>query len=285
MEGRLRLKTKYKYHVRGVFALDASAYDREVIPSRLYMEWQPNKTWRLRMGYTKKIVGLEYEQNKMERLTIHRSSVYQKMKRSGLVGRQLAVGIRFRPCGSKRNTLSLALSHDGSRNSNVTYSAVHKFSGVKGLRAGVWGIVEIRKFKTVGRLIVFANALALWYQKRSVRFALEMVHGIDPDLSHYQMLFENSRKVHFLGPRLEGAYRFRLADKVSLYPLAQTSLTFDDLESTRLNSLQFLVGLNLRIQKIVLSINAETIGTKAPKNVGQRRFERKSIYAELVYYF
>ncbi|MBN2716791.1 MAG: hypothetical protein JXX14_13150 [Deltaproteobacteria bacterium] len=285
MEGRLKLKTKSRNDIRGVFALDASVYDREVIPSRLYFDYKPSKTWRLRIGYAKKIIGLAYEQDKMARLTIHRAAVYDKMNRSGLVGRQLALGLRWRPGGKKRNTLSLAVSHDGSRNTNLTWSAIHRFSMNKGFHAGLWGILELRKFKTVGQLKVFANAAAFWYQRKSARFALEVIHGIDPDATHYEMLFENSRRVQFLGPRLEAAYRYRIKRNVSLQPLFHSSMLFDDLHHPRSNTLQFLVGLNLQIQKIMLSINAETIGHSAPKDIGARRYERKSIHAEAVYYF
>ncbi|MBN2530929.1 MAG: hypothetical protein JXR76_31370 [Deltaproteobacteria bacterium] len=285
MEGRLKLKLKIQKHIRGVFALDASAYDREVIPSRLYVDYKPNKTWRLRIGYSKKIIGLDYERNKDERLTIHRAQIYQKMSRSGLVGRQLAVNVRWRPDKNKANTFSLAFSHDGSHNTNFTWSAIHAISGINGLHAGLWGIFEMRSFKTVGRLNMFANALAMWYGHKSSRLALEIIHGIDPDGSHFEMLFRNSRKVHFLSPRVEAAYRYRLTGRVSLQPLFHSSLIFDDLHHLRSNSLQFLLGLRLQIQKIFLSVNAETIGVSSPKSIDERRYEQKCIYAELVYFF
>ena len=285
MEGRLRLKTKFKNYLQGVIAMDAAVYEREIVPSRLYVDYKPDKRWRLRIGYAKKIIGLAYEQNKEERLIINRSAVYEKMNNSGLVGRQLAITLRLRPDKSKRNTFTLGASHDGSRNTNITWSAIHKFQKLKGLRVGLWGIMEMRNFKKVGKLNVVANALALWYQRRSARFAIELIHGIDPDATHYEMLFRNSRKVHFLGPRLEAAYRYHLAKKVTLQPVFHSSMLFDDLHHPGNNSLQFLLGLNLKMNEIVLSINGETIGDRAPKNIGTRRFERKNIYVELVYFF
>lgn len=285
MKGRFKLKTRAVNHFRGVLAIDPSAYNREVVPTRLYVDYKPNRMWRLRIGYAKKIVGLAYEQDKEDRLTIHRDPVYDKMNRSGLVGRQLAISLRLSPGKSRRNTLALAASHDGSRNSNITYSAIHRFASVRGLRAGLWGIVERRNFKAVGRLTVFAHALALWYQREASRFAVEVIHGIDPDATQFEMLFHNSRKVHFLGPRVEASYRYRLTDAVSLQPLVSSSLTFDDLHRPRGNALRFLGGLNLQIHQLVVSINAETVGTSSPENIGERRYEQKNIYGEIAFYF
>lgn len=283
--GRAKFKTKEKKRTRGVFALDISAYKQEVTPSRLYVDYKRNKKLRFRMGYFKKKVGLEYEHHREERLAINRSRVYLKMKRNGLVGRQLGLNLRWRRNGSKRETYNLTMGYDGSRSANILVSANYHLQSIKGMYLGAWGLFEIRNKKKGQLLAVYAEALALWYQSKTSRFALELIHGVDPDSSYFELTFNDGRTIYFLSPRMDLSRSLFTNKRLTLELLFRTSIIFEDLINIQNNMLCFLGGIQSRFGRLILSLNAETMGVSDPNTPGKRRFEKRNFYAELAYFF
>jgi hypothetical protein len=53
------------------------------------VDYRYSRKLNISLGYSKKILGVEYEDGKRKRIPIHRSFPYRKMESLGIVGRQL----------------------------------------------------------------------------------------------------------------------------------------------------------------------------------------------------
>ncbi len=280
--GRLELVTKRVKKLKAIIEVEASVYDREIVPKDMYIDYKLTKRMKLTLGYNKKILGLEYEMGKKHRLSVHRSPIYQKMEELGIVGRQINLRFLLKPKKKNHGAYFVgAIGGDNSRDYNVQLS-LHRRLNNWGY--GLWMLLEAHRID--GDFIpVLAESLAVWYQSEKWHLVLECFHGVDAERTEFEKNFGTTRSVQFLGPKLEMAINFALGKHAVLTPLFQISFWMDDLINPKQNTIQFLAGINLQIRGLRFSFNGETHGVNDVNKPGGWSFDRRSFYGEIIYFF
>lgn len=279
---KIELDTKRLAGMKAHVEAEGSAIKREVSFEDVYIDYRFSKKLKATLGYSKKILGLEYETGKKKRLAIHRSPFYKKMESLGLVGRQINLRFNLKLNKQKKTGtfLSGALGGDNSRDYNGQLSLLHKN---KYWGCGLWSLVESHRID--GKSIwVFAETASVWHQSERTRMAFELFHGVDAVRTEYQQYLGSDRTVHFMGPKIDLAVHFKLKNDLVVSPVIQSSLIFDDVQDPQENTLHALIGIHLKWNNLVAAFNAETYGVN-DVNASNRRFRRKSYYGQVVYYF
>ena len=282
MKGEFKLKTKRIEKTRAVATIEAGYQSMSLRLEDLYVDYKSSDRLRLTLGMSKKILGLEYEDSKQDRLTIRRSPIYQKMEAQGLVGRQLNLRAHVR-LGKKKDGVKLsgALGGDNSRNFNAQLS-VQRIKSEWGY--GAWLLGELHRIN--GTFIpVFAESIACWYETKQGRLTLEGFHGIDAQQTELERLFADGRTVHFSGVKLDAAVNIPIGKHLVVSPLAQASFIVDDLAHSETNTVHLLAGVKAEIKRFRFSFNAETYGVKDTINDGTRLFNTESYYGEIAFFF
>ena len=282
VKAKLELDTRRVEGMKAHIEAEGSAIKREVYLEDVYIDYKFSKKLRATLGYSKKILGLEYETGKKKRLTVHRSPFYQKMESLGIVGRQINLRFDLKLNKEKKTGtfLSGALGGDNSKDFNVQLSLQHK---TKYWGAGLWTLIESHRID--GRsILVTAETASVWHKSDHASMALELFHGVDAVRTEFQEYLSRKRTVHFMGPKVDLALHFELKKKLIISPVLRASLVFDDIERPEENTLHALGGVHLRWNRVVVSVNAETYGVN-DVNTHERRFRRKSYYGQVVYYF
>lgn len=279
---KIELDTKRLAGMKAHIEAEGSAIKRDVYFEDVYIDYKFSKKLKATLGYSKKILGLEYETGKKKRLTIHRSPFYKKMESLGLVGRQ--INLRFNlKLNNKKKTgtfISGALGGDNSRDYNGQLSLQHK---TKYWGCGLWSLVESHRID--GKSIwVFAETASVWHQTERTRLAFELFHGVDAVRTEFQQYLGSDRTVHFMGPKFDFTLHFTLKNDLLISPVIQSSLIFDDIQNPQENTLHVLFGVHLRWNNLVVAFNAESHGVN-DINTSERQFRRKSYYGQVIYYF
>lgn len=258
---RVRYETPRIEGNRAVVTVEGNYYDRELVLEETYIDRRISPQLKMVAGIDKKILGLEYSENKAKRYTIHRSPIYQKMESLGLVGRQLTLRLIGTPETKPADNMkwSTALGTDGSRNFNLSLSFQRQ---VNDFGVGAWLLAEARKSST-GYRPALVNVLSLWLHNTRRRIALEIFQGIDPERSEFVATLGQRRNVSFSGAKLELVRRISLGKQYFLSPLVQASWWLDDVTEPGKHSWQTLLGVRLGHGKLWLSINGEAKGGRA----------------------
>jgi hypothetical protein len=271
---RIRYETPRVDGNRAVITAEGNYYDRTLVLEDTYIDRKLSPQVTVVAGIVNKTLGLEYTENKVERYTIHRSPIYQKMESLGLVGRQLTLRVTAAPGKRKKDSKwSAALGTDGSRDFNLAISFERQKNG---LGMGAWFLAEARK-SSVGYQPVFANVLSLWAQNERRRLVLELFQGIDPDRSEFAKTIRQQRRVMFLGSKVELVRYIDLGQKIVFSPLFQASLWLDDATEPREYSRQALLGARLQRGALRVSINGVVKGGRA--------YDERVCYAEALLTF
>jgi hypothetical protein len=266
---------------RAVIKVEGSYYDRTLALEDVFLDYKPDERMKFTLGISKKILGLEYEYDKEYRATIHRSPIYQKMERLGIVGRQLNLRMLSTPARRKKSwKLSGAVGVDGSRDLNAQFSVQAHYGA---LGVGAWVIAEAHK---VSRLYspMLAATFSMWGESARTRATLEAFDGIDTQRSEYHKTFGEGRTVVFFGVKAEVLHEYELTDHLVLSPVVQSSFWFDDVRRSSDNSLQFLVAARISMQRLVLSVNAAVTG-ESRESTGKRDFSGGAVYGETLFFF
>ena len=282
MKGELKVKTKRVQKTRVVAAAEAGYQTLSFTLEDLYLDYKPGKKLLLTLGLSKKIMGLEYEDGRRQRITIKRSALYEKMESHGLVGHQINFRInkRFR----KRHNgvrLSAAIGGDNSRNSNLILSLRHVREN---WGYGFWLLGESHYIDDHFMPVV-AEIVSLWHRSDRGRIVIEGFHGIDAHQTEYERLFADNRKVQFAGIKIECAANAQLGKNIVFSPLTQFSWWVDDIRYPENTTLQARAGLQLGWNRFRLSFNAET---QSQKNTEENRIvysQKDRYYGELAYFF
>jgi len=256
-EVQVRLKTKRRARTRAVLKVEGRYYDRDIVIKDAYLDHAVSRGLRLRLGIDKKTLGLEYQESSRERLTLHRSHVYQRLETLGLAGRQLEFRVLTRPDGGRDGLYAdFSVGMDGSRDQNALASLRYRL-GPFGW--GSWGLLERHRIEHT-YLPVWAFVSSWWVETSAIRVATELFAGVDALSTEFERMLGDGHTVAFYGPRGEVALRFPLSERWSLEPFLQGSLLARDArEPSAGYQAQGLLGLNLRSKRLVFRTNAEIV--------------------------
>ncbi|HEU5076661.1 MAG TPA: hypothetical protein VFU02_20870 [Polyangiaceae bacterium] len=259
-EVQVKLKTKRRRGTRAVLKVEGRYYDRDLYIKDAYLDHAVNRAHHLRLGIDKKTLGLEYQESSDERLTLHRSHVYQRLETLGLAGRQLEFRWLTRPRDSDAGMYAdLGVGMDGSRNQNALASLRYRL-GPFGW--GAWGLIERHRIEHT-YLPVWAAVCSWWVDTGAIRVATELFGGTDALATEFERTHGDGHTVAFYGPRAEVALRIPLTEHWSLEPFVQGSLLARDArEPSAGHQAQGLAGLNLRSKRLVFRTNAELVSER-----------------------
>lgn len=260
-EVQVKLKTKRRAGTRAFVKVEGRYYDRDLHLKDAYLDHAVSRRLRLRLGIDKKTLGLEYQESSDERLTLHRSHVYQLLETLGLAGRQLELRVLTRPeRGKSGGYADFTLGMDGSRNQNALGSLRYR-DGAFGW--GAWGLAERHRIEHT-YLPVWAFVCSSWIDTGTLRVATELFAGVDPLSTEFERTLGDGHTVAFYGPRGEVAVRLALAEHWHLEPFVQGSLLARDAQKPSAgHQAQGLVGLNLRSKRLVFRTSAELVAERS----------------------
>lgn len=261
-EVQVKLKTKRRRGTRAVVKIEGRYYDRDLYIKDAYLDHSVNHAHRLRLGIDKKTLGLEYEEPSRERLTLHRSHVYQRLETLGLVGRQLEFRWLTRPVDGEAGMYAdLSAGMDGSRNQNALGSLRYRLGS---FGWGGWALIERHRIEHT-YLPVWAAVCSWWVDTGAIRVATELFAGTDALATEFERTHGDGHTVAFYGPRAEVALRVALTEHWSLEPFVQGSLLARDArEASAGHQAQGLTGLNLRSKRLVFRTNVELVTERGP---------------------
>jgi len=259
-EVQVKLKTKRRARTRAVLKVEGRYYDRDIIIKDAYLDHAVDRGLQLRLGIDKKTLGLEYQESSQQRLTLHRSHVYEMLETLGLAGRQLEFRLLTRPSSGRAGLYAdFSLGMDGSRNQNALGSLRYRL-GPFGW--GSWGLLERHRIDHT-YLPVWAFVSSWWVDTGAIRVATELFAGVDALATEFERTFGDGHTVAFYGPRGEVALRFRLSEHFYLEPFVQGSLLARDAREPAAGyQAQGLLGLNLRSKRLVFRTNAELVAER-----------------------
>lgn len=273
-EVQVKLKTRRRAGTRAVVKVEGRYYDRDLFVKDAYIDHAVGEWLRLRLGIDKKTLGLEYQESSDDRLTLHRTHVYQELEDLGLVGRQLQFRVLTRPeSGTSGLYADLSFGMDGSRNQNAVGSLRYR---VGPFGWGAWGLAERHRIEHT-YLPVWALVCSSWVDTGAVRVATELFAGVDAASTEFEQTYGDDHTVVFYGPRAEFALRLPLTGRWSLEPFVQGSLLARDAEQISAGyQAQALAGLNLRSKRLVFRTHAELVAERGasaadPEESLQRR--------------
>lgn len=260
-EVQVKLKTKRRAGTRAFVKVEGRYYDRDLYIKDAYLDHAVNPRLRLRLGIDKKTLGLEYQESSDDRLTLHRSHVYQQLETLGLVGRQLELRMLTRPeRGRSGLSADFSVGMDGSRNQNALASLRYRLGPFGG---GAWGLAERHRIEHT-YLPVWALVCSSWLDTGAIRVATELFAGVDALSTEFERTHGDGHTVAFYGPRGEIAVRFALTQRWALEPFVQGSLLARDAQKPSAgHQAQALVGLNLRSKRLVFRTNAELVAERS----------------------
>jgi hypothetical protein len=244
-ETRLGFRSKRQKGVRANVEVRADEGSREVLINDAFAEYQnEEKTFRIRGGRGKKILGWEYEYPTANRLSIHRSLAYQFLEDRALVGRDYFVSYQWFDRHSESNgenpeevdsdrsdsedktregdldssagnptymidpmlhwKLGAAIHYDESKNSALIFHAITTLGS--DWRIGAWLSLQ-RTRSQHSRVDTTEGVVSLLYQKGKHRAALELFAGDDPYRTLVDKFYGGGRSVYFTGAKAEyGAF-------------------------------------------------------------------------------
>ena len=280
VEAELTLKTPRKKRTRAVITVDGKFYRRCVYLEDLYIDHRFNSKLRLTVGISKKVLGLEYENGRKYRASIHRSPIYQKMESLGIVGRQFNLKLSGKTGSGDGLKWSGALGADGTRDMNALVSIEKPFGN---FGVGTWLMLEAHK---VGSYYdpAYSHVFSFWANTDFLRIAIELFTGNDTKQTEYNEIFGDDRIVFFGGTKFEVRGKHRFSKELTLNPVFQTSFWTNDLDNYLDNTLHFLLGARFKFQRIAVSLNGEITGDRTA-NSNRRVFNDKALYVEIFFDF
>ncbi len=284
-EVQLALRTKRIAGTRAIVKLEGHYYAQDCYIKDAYLDHRLNQTLSLRLGVDKKTLGLEYQLGNRQRLTLHRSNLYQTLESLALVGRQLELRLLRKPeRGGDGLHADVGLGMDGSRNENALGSLRIQTSQVG---FGAWSLLEHHRVDA-SYLWIWAFAASAWVDSRWVRVATELFSGVDAGATEFEREAGDGHRVVFYGPRSEVAVHLPLSRQWAFEPFVQGALLAHDAKrpSSGYRSVG-LAGLNLRSKELVLRSNIEQVHehTAMLGDEGNDLRRRTTYHASLAYSF
>ncbi|MCK9521846.1 MAG: hypothetical protein M0R76_02230 [Proteobacteria bacterium] len=280
VEAELRYESPRFHDFTAHIAIEGRFFKGTLGLEDAWMDYRIRKQRHLSLGLSKKILGLEYAEGRFERLTIHRSPLYQKLADLGMVGRQLNLRYTHGPQKRDGNGFSAALGADGNRDYNLILSGHHRHA-LWG--AAMWGLLESRK---IGhhRMWVYGESAALWFTPHRHRLRLEVFHGRDQPRSEFAKLFGGAQHVMYLGIKGEAATAFVPVSALRIEPFFQTAFWYDDLRDPAHNTLHFTLGSRVVYRRLKFSLNLETQGDQRG-TTARRHYNHKGVALEVLLAF
>jgi|GEM_PF-4946026 len=285
--GQVRVDSSRYYGTKGRVQVEASSRRRMIELERAFVNHRVNKGANIVFGYGKKILGFEYQQGQLKRLTIVRSPVYQKMQSLGLVGRHFHFRTNWKFDRKYDHKLSVSTGVYGPGG----FSQMLSLRKTKGqLAYGAWLRYDFTrvdrsaypaKFRPTPAVVVSGR-----YKVKKGRVALEGFWGGDAQRSTLNRLIEDYDSVYFAGLKLEGIRHFSLGEGTRISPLFQTSLWADDLSELRRKQVQVLGGVILALRnRLDFMFNAQVVGVTRVQEPWKTGFEERSARLRIRYRF
>lgn len=280
-EAELKIESDRTEGVKGVLEIELSSIDREVEVEEVFIDRKFDSGNKLIIGLTKKILGLEYDRSKRQRMPEARTLIYRKLETFAYVGHEST--IRFESKDDDHNSVSYKYSfgYAESLDSNVAGQMTVPLD--EGLSVGWSGLVQSDKINQ-GRQIVWASALSLLMDVERSLAEVELIGGVDPFESEFEKTFGDSKNVIFAGAKL--LYGVRLGDGMKYQPFVAYSNVRHDLEYIRYYSAEYLMGLNYFMAKnLQISANVGLVGTNSRINYDKKTWNdsKVSIAASLFF--
>lgn len=258
-KAELKIESDRTDGVKGVVKLEMSNIDREVEIEEVYIDQKFDSGNKMIIGMTKKILGLEYDRSKKERLPESRTLIYRKLETFAYVGYETT--IRFVDDGEDGKHLSYKYSVGYADSLDVNVSGLVTVPLRENLSVGWSGLLQSDKINK-GRQIVWATAFSLLLDSDAYLGEAELIGGVDPFESEFEKTFGDSRAVLFAGGKL--LFGLRLGEGHKYVPFLAYSNVRHDLEFVRYYSAEYLAGFNYHATKnLKLSTNLSMVATNS----------------------
>ncbi len=280
-EGRLSAKSKRKNGFRGEVELEFETRTDSLEVLEAVIDRKLEDKWRWEAGYTQKRVGVEYEENRLERATIDRTMMYRRLELFNYVGRENVVRLRKEDPSDRFNDWSLAAGFSESENGSLIGNWQTALPGIDA-RYGLWAEVGTDKIQD-GVQTVFVLMNSLWHRSDSDLWQLEWAIGLDPQQSEFERIFANSEKVYFSGLNVLWGRRLSGDELENWSSIASATVFIHDHRQSAYNSLGIVLGVRYVLEDLRLSLTGEVIGTNSPVDVSKRTYDESSAKLEAIY--
>ena len=255
-EADIKVKSKRKSGIRSVTKFRGSSETHQVELREAYFDLKKEKKYRILAGYTKKIMGLEYQRGSKARILETRTFFYENLQKFSYVGKEAL--LRFEPATQTRSIhWSASIGYNESQDVNSMFSISHNFGG--GLTWYQWLLLQSDSIDS-SRQFVWCSVSSLEISTDQDQWQWEVSLGQDPFESEYRKTFGDGGKSYFLGSKWQYANNQHDHNGDQFGPLIQTTAMFHRLDQFNDNSLQFLIGGYYQLGTMTLSAHGEIIG-------------------------
>ncbi len=278
-EGRLTVRTPRKKGFRAELEFEVETKDDTLEVLEVVLDRKLDNDLRWEFGYTQKRMGVEYEENRLERSTINRSLLYRRLEIFNYVGRETI--FRLRRDSGDFSDWSVSTGISESQNASLVLNWQNDLEFLDA-RYGLWLFGGSDKTEDKAQP-VYALANSIWHRSRNSRWQLEWFAGLDPQQTEFELVYGNKEKVYFSG--INGIYDRAIwsdSDSAINFLVGSTVLLHDD-RNTAYNSIGGLLGARYSYGPLRLSINVEVIGTNAPLATAKRTYDESNAGLELIY--
>ncbi|RZA17777.1 MAG: hypothetical protein EOP10_22110 [Proteobacteria bacterium] len=281
-EARVEFKTKRKRGLRADIELDFRTKSDDVQVNEALLDKKFDNGLRLKGGYDLKRFGLEYQENRLERPTIDRSYIYQRMDLFNYTGRETVVVLEKGGESELYHDWSLALSMSEAQNASFVGNYQTDLSPA--VRYGYWLQVGTHRIQD-GQVLALAMMNSLWHRDSEKLWQVEWVVGVDPNQTEYESVFDDDEKIYFSGINsLYGHYFFNDGEE-SVMGQAGLTAVGHNLSETKYNSLGCFLGVRYDLGTLRIALNAELIGTNSPIDLKKRTYDESSARMEFLFAF
>lgn len=278
-EGRMTLLTPRKKGFRAELEFEVKTKEDTMEVLEVVLDKKLEDQLRWEFGYTQKRMGVEYEENRLERFVINRSLIYRRLEAFNYVGRESI--FRVRRDSGDFSDWSLSAGVSESQNGSLIYNWQNDLEFINA-RYGFWLFGGSDKTDKKAQP-VYAMTNSLWHRSSEGNWQLEWVAGLDPQQTEFELVYGDKEKVYFTG--LHGLVDRQLwsdGDSSLRWQAASTVLLHDHRQSDY-NSIGGMLGLRYLLGDLRLSLNAEIIGTNTPLKPEKRTYDESNFGIELLY--
>lgn len=281
-EGRLNLQSTRQKGLRAELEIDLRTRSDDVKVREALLDKRWEGGLRLQGGFGQKRLGLEYEEERLDRPTIDRSFIYRQLEVFAYVGRETIIKLSQAKSEESRNDWSLTAAYSEAQNSSLIASMQKPLD--EKIVYSTWLSVGTDRIQS-GVQLAAAMAHALWMRDEEGLWQLEWTAGMDPDETEFELLFDNAERILFNG--LHGLYgkRLKLDDKESWLILGGLTAFSYNHKKPQYNSLGIMLGIRYDLDSFRLALNGEVIGTNSPIDLKKRAYDESNIRFEALYAF
>lgn len=278
-EGRVTIKTPRKSGFRAELEFEVETKEDTLEVLEVVLDKKLEDQLRWEFGYTQKRMGVEYEENRLERSLINRTLIYRRLEAFNYVGRESV--FRLRSDSGDFSDWALSAGVSESQNASLVYNWQTPIESLDA-RYGFWLFGGSDKTDEHAQP-VYAMTHSLWHRSGASRWQLEWMTGLDPQQTEFELVYGDKEKVYFTGINGlldrevwsggEGSVRLQFASTVLLHDHRQSNY----------NSIGGLLGARYLVGALRLSLNAEVIGTNSPLKPEKRTYDESMASVELLY--